>query len=303
MTEEGREQVLAEDDPQPSLWQRVRRVLLRWALILTGLYFVLAVFLYLFQSKLVFIPHRQLEGNPGGCGMPFEDLMLEAPDGLRIHAWHVPAHAESRGAVLFCHGNAGNISHRLESIRVFRNLGLDTLIFDYRGYGRSDGSPSEEGTYLDVEAAWRHLIEEKKVDPGRVVIFGRSLGGAVASHLAAARAPRALILESCFTSVPDMGAELYPWAPVRLLARIHYPTLEYVGRVGCPVLVIHSPDDEMIPYSHGRRIFRAAGEPKSFLKIRGSHNNGWFDSKSVYVDGLREFVLTHLPLKSDGADD
>ncbi len=288
-----------ENAARPSVWRRVRRVLIRWALILTGLYFVLSLFLYLFQSRLVYIPYRRLEGTPGGCGMPFEDVMLQASDGVKIHAWHVPAHAEARGTVLFCHGNAGNISHRLDSIRVFRNLGLNTLIFDYRGYGRSGGSPSEEGTYLDAEAAWKYLVEEKKVDPGRTVIFGRSLGGAVASHLAAARRPRALILESCFSSVPDLGADLYPWAPVRLLARIRYPTLEHVGRVGCPVLVIHSPDDETIPYSHGRRIFRAAGEPRSFLKIRGSHNSGWFDSKAVYVDGLREFILEHLPLKSD----
>jgi fermentation-respiration switch protein FrsA (DUF1100 family) len=171
--------------------------------------------------------------------------------------------------VLFCHGNAGNVSHRLDTLQFFRSLGLGTLIFDYRGYGRSDGSPSEKGTYRDAEAAWRHLVEQRQIPPERIVILGRSLGGAVAARLAADQRPGALVVESAFTSVPDLAARMFPVYPVHLLARIRYNTLKWIRRVHCPVLVVHSRDDEMIPFRHGRRLFEAAPEPKEFLELRG----------------------------------
>ena len=194
--------------------------------------------------------------------------------------------------VLFCHGNAGNMSHRLESIRVFHRLGLSTLIFDYRGYGQSEGKPTEQGTYLDAEAAWRYLVQRQEVDPAEVFVFGRSLGGAIAAWLARGHTPKALIMESTFTSVPDIAAHLYPYLPVRLLSRFHYNAVDYVRQVNCPVLIVHSRDDEMIPFSHGRRLFETANEPKEFLEIRGSHNEGFMTSADRYEEGLASFLST-----------
>jgi len=276
-----------------TFWATLRRIVVRWVLILTGLYFLFAILLYFFQSGLIFHPTRELVMTPGEAGMAFEDVALASADGAKLHAWWVPAAKESRGTVIFCHGNAGNISHRIDSIRIFRNLGLDTLIFDYRGYGKSAGSPSEAGIYADAEAAWKHVTETRKIGAERVLIFGRSLGGAVAAHLAANHKPRAVILESAFSSVPDMGRELYPWLP-RWLARYDFATAEYVTRVTSPLLSIHSPEDEIVPYALGRRVFDAATCEKTFLELSGGHNEGFMTSGRTYTDGLAKFVGGHF---------
>jgi fermentation-respiration switch protein FrsA (DUF1100 family) len=203
----------------------------------------------------------------------------------------VPARQE-RGVILFFHGNAGNISHRLDTLEIFHTLGLSTFIIDYRGYGQSEGRPSEQGTYLDAEAAWRYLVEQRQVPPERMIIFGRSLGGAVAAWLAQAHPPRALILESTFTSLPDMAATYLPFLPVRSLARFDYNTLARLPDIHCPVLVVHSPDDEVVPYSHGRQLFEAASEPKEFLELRGGHNEGFLISDN-YQAGLEAFIARY----------
>jgi fermentation-respiration switch protein FrsA (DUF1100 family) len=276
--------------PKPAnFWAKLRRIALRWVLILSGLYFLFAVLLYVFQSRLVFHPVKALVMNPGEAGMAYEDVELTASDGVGLHGWWVPAPGSSRGAVVFCHGNAGNISHRIDSIRIFRNLGLDTLIFDYRGYGRSGGSPSEGGLYRDAEAAWGHVTGERGTSPDRVLIFGRSLGGAVAAQLASRHSPRALILESTFSSIPDMGRELYPWLP-RRLARYEFAAAEYVKEVSCPLLVIHSAEDEIVPCELGRRVYDAATCRKRFLEISGGHNEGFMTSAGAYTDGLAGFI-------------
>jgi fermentation-respiration switch protein FrsA (DUF1100 family) len=276
------------------LWPRVRRILIRWTLILTGLYLVLVVLGYFLQAKLIFYPHKHLETDPRKHGMAFEDVKLLSDDGTELHAWWVPALGRSRGAVVFCHGNAGNISHRIDSLRIFRNMGLDTLIFDYRGYGRSKGSPSEDGFYRDADAAWRHVTLARAVKPERVLIFGRSLGGSVAAHLAAEHTPRALVLESAFSSIPDMGAEHYPLIP-RFLARYDFVTVEYVRGVKCPVLSVHSPQDEIVPFEQGKRVHQAAPDPKKFLEISGDHNNGFMLSAEKYTRGLGNFIDRYFP--------
>jgi len=257
-------------------------------------YLGLMLLLYLFQSRLVYFPTRTLEGTPGQFGMTFEDVALETSDGVKLHAWFVPA-PEGRGTVLFCHGNGGNISHRLPTLQTFRLMGLNTLIFDYRGYGRSEGSPDEEGTYRDAEAAWTWLVETKKIPPEGIVLFGRSLGGAVAARLAEMHAPAGLVLESTFTSLPDRGAELYWFLPVRLLSRYRYDTRKRLPKITCPVLIVHSPDDEIIPFAHGRRLFEAANEPKKFLEIRGGHNEGFLLSGPDYETPLAEFIRGCIP--------
>ena len=271
--------------------------------LLTGLaiiYLAMGVVLYLFQGSLVFLanlPGRALDATPADIGLPYEDAWITTADGERLHGWYVPADA-ARGALLFFHGNAGNISHRLESIAIFNRLGLDVLIVDYRGYGQSSGRPSEEGTYHDARAAWEYLRGERGVPPGRIVVFGRSLGGAVGAWLAAGlpedAAPAAVIVESSFTSGVDMARRLYPVYPARLLTRLKYPVVEYAARLRSPVLVVHSRNDEIIPFAMGRRLYEAAPQPKSFLELRGDHNAGFWISRDSYMRGLDAFLGTVL---------
>lgn len=265
--------------------------LFHWLAILGSGYLALVILTWLLQGCMIHFPVRALETTPADAGLAYEELYLTTADGERLHAWFLPAH-EARAVLLFFHGNAGNISHRLESLRIFHELGLEVLILDYRGYGRSSGSPSEKGLYRDAEAAYDYLTRERSVPPEQLLVFGRSLGAAVAAQLASERPVGGLILESGFTSVPDLGAELYPFLPVRLLARYDYDTGEALSKVEAPVLVIHSRDDDIIPFSHGRALFEAAPEPRQFLELEGDHNTGFLRSRERYVRGLEQFLKT-----------
>jgi fermentation-respiration switch protein FrsA (DUF1100 family) len=258
-------------------------------IIIAGAYLVFAGVIFVFQSHYVYYPEGELIADPSIIGLEFESVHFEAEDGVKLHGWFIPAD-DAKGVVLFCHGNAGNISHRLDSIKIFHRLGLDVFIFDYRGYGQSEGSPTEEGTYQDAEAAWRYLTETRQVEPSQVIIFGRSLGGAVAAWLAQSHQPGALILESTFTSLPEAAASHYPYLPLRFLLRFQYPTAEYLARIDCPVLIVHSRNDEIMPFSHGQRLFEMAGEPKEWLEISGTHNEGFITSGKLYEQGLEAFI-------------
>ena len=266
------------------------------ALTALGLYLGLMLLLYAMQSRLIHlpgVPGRELVATPADIGLDWDDVQLRTDDDVQLHGWYLPAPEDGPGyTVVFFHGNAGNISHRLDSLEIFHDLGLATLIIDYRGYGQSEGSPSEQGLYRDGRAAWDYLVEERDVDPAEIITFGRSLGAAVAARVAADRDVAGVILESAFTSAPDRGAELYPIFPVRQLARIHYPAREYVAEVEAPVLVVHSPDDEIIPIHHGRAIYEAAPEPRTFLEISGDHNTGFMRSGDTYTDGLADWLRT-----------
>jgi fermentation-respiration switch protein FrsA (DUF1100 family) len=264
-------------------------MILKYALLAAAIYGGLCLTLVLFQSRLVFLPSRTLAATPARIGFDYEEVWLQAPDGARIHGWFVP-HQKARGSLLFLHGNAGNIGDRLESIAIFHRLGLNILIIDYHGYGKSEGSPGEAESYADAETAWRYLVETRRIPAQKIVLFGRSLGGCVAAWLAARVAPAGLILESTFTSVPDMAAKIYPFFPVRLLARIRLDAKTSLASVRAPVLVIHSADDEIVPVAHGRALFDAAPEPKRFLELRGGHNDGFLVSREVYLAGLSEFM-------------
>ena len=262
-----------------------------WSIIgiIAAFYVGLSLLLFLFQSRFIFFPLRQIEATPAIIGLPYETVQFEAEDGVRLSGWFIPAE-EAKHVVLFFHGNAGNISHRLESIALFHRLGLSIFIIDYRGYGQSEGSPSEDGTYRDAAAAWQYLTEERNIATDQIIIFGRSLGGAVATWLAHNHPPKALIIESTFTSVPDMGVRQYPFLPIRLLARIHYNSLERIPQINVPILIVHSSEDEIIPYSHGQQLFQAANEPKRFLQLRGGHNEGFIISGQHYERALKAFI-------------
>jgi len=274
-----------------------------WKLLLLGAltYVALIIYLYVMQPKMLFypdMPGRRLTSTPGNIGLAYQDVELTTDDQVRLHGWYVPA-SKPRGVVLFFHGNAGNISHRLDSIRIFHDLDMDVLIIDYRGYGQSGGKITERGTYEDAEAAWRYLVEMRNIRAERIVIFGRSLGGSVAAWLASQHRPAALILESAFRSVPAMGKRFYPWLPVRLLSRYKYDTERYVRNVSGPVLVAHSRDDEIIPYEEGEKIYAAISGSREFLEMRGGHNDGFMVSSPAYERAIKSFIYKQLRRASD----
>jgi len=256
-------------------------------------YLFLVGFVYIRQGSMLYYPSREIEATPRNIGLDFKEITLKTKDGINISAWYIPAERE-RGVLLFCHGNAGNISHRLDSIRIFHDLNLSVLIFDYRGYGKSKGSPTENGTYLDAESAWDYLVNVRHVKPEKVILFGRSLGSAIAAETAIRRKAGAIIIESGFTSIPDLGAKFFPHLPVRLISRYHYSTIDKVSMLDIPKLFIHSRQDELIPFEQGIRLFEKASAPKEFLQITGSHNEGFLTSGRVYTEGLDSFITKHL---------
>jgi fermentation-respiration switch protein FrsA (DUF1100 family) len=313
-------------------------------------YGAVLVLVFVFQSQLVFFPGtgREVVVTPQSYGLGFETVEIRTTDGETLQAWWVPAEG-ARGTVLFFHGNAGNISHRLDYLRMFNRLRYSTLIVDYRGYGKSTGTPSEEGTYRDAEAAWDYLRHARLAQPRDVVIAGESLGAAVATRLAAEKSltpappsltpaplpsgegrleipfprrgeghgmgegegrleipfprmgeghgmgegPRAVVLFSTFTSATDLGAEVYWFLPVRLLSRIGYDNRENLKRIRAPVFIAHSRDDDIVPYAHGKRLYEAANEPKTFLEMRGGHNDGFIFTRPEWVAQLGAFLDRH----------
>jgi fermentation-respiration switch protein FrsA (DUF1100 family) len=268
--------------------------MLKFILVVAACYGLLVVVVYFMQGRMLYlsgVPGRTLTMTPTNVGMDYQDVSIETTDGVTLHGWFIAG--RSSQVLLFFHGNAGNISHRLDSIRQFQDLGLSVLIIDYRGYGQSEGRTTETGIYRDADAAWRYLIEGRGIVASDIVIFGRSLGASVASRLAAQQQPLALIVESSFTSVPDIAQDLYPWLPARWLSRLSHATRDYVRDVRCPVLVVHSRDDEIIPFHHGEAIFASANEPRTLLAIRGTHNDAFLQDERAYIGGLRTF-LTRL---------
>lgn len=267
--------------------------------IVLAVYVGLCLLLFFRQSSYVYYPDRQVGLTPAYLKIPFEDVRIETADGETLAGWYVDAANESSDpdkealTVLLCHGNGGDIGDRLMSVQAFRDLGLNVLLFDYRGYGDSTGQPSEEGTYADGLAAWEHLTIERGARPDRIVVFGRSLGAAVGTWLAQQVEPAVLVLESAFTSAPDMAGRMFPYLPVRLLCRFRYDTIARIGNVGCPVLVIHSVADEMVPFEHGKRLFDAAKEPKAMIETRGGHNDGGVEADAVFLQAFQSFLSEH----------
>ena len=250
--------------------------------------------LLLFETRFIYFPSRVHEATPAGLGLPCEEARLTAEDGVRLHGWFLPVRG-ARWTVLLSHGNAGNISHRLDrTLFLQTRLGASVLLYDYRGYGSSEGSPDEPGTYRDARAAYRYLVEQKQVPPARLVLFGESLGSAVSLDLALAHPAAALILEAPFTSVPDMARKtiFFPLAP---FVRTRYDNLEKVGRLRIPLLVLQGDHDEVVPLAQGRRLFEAAPGPKRFFAIPGAgHNDTFVVGGDAYWQAIADF-LAGLP--------
>jgi fermentation-respiration switch protein FrsA (DUF1100 family) len=258
-------------------------ILIEIGVVLLITYLALAAVLYVMQPKFLYYPVREVSGTPAELGLDFEDVVFKSADGLDLSGWYIPAKS-SKLTLLFCHGNGGNIGHRLDSIDIFHNLGLNCFIFDYRGYGDSRGKPSEEGTYLDAMAAYKWLTEERKTPAEDIVVFGRSLGGSIAAQLASKVEASALVVESAFTSYVDIGKEYYPYMPVRWFARFGYRTIDYIRDVRCPVMLIYSSSDEIVPFKFGLQLYEAANEPKEFIEIFGGHNDCFLASGEIYTE-------------------
>ncbi len=237
--------------------------------------------LYFMQPTFVYKPAREVSYTPDELGLDFDNVTLKTADGVQLSSWFVPAE-DSGLTVLFCHGNGGNIMHRLDSINILHNMGLNCFIFDYRGYGDSEGKPSEEGTYLDAMAAYEWLTKVRNIPANRIIILGRSLGASVAAQLAGKVKAMALIIESGFTSYVDMGRKFYPYMPVRWFASFSYRTVDYIRQVNCPTLIIHSRNDEIVPFEFGLELYEAANEPKRFVELFGSHNDSFLVSSDIY---------------------
>ena len=258
------------------------------------------------ERNRLYYPSRGISVIPQSLGMASEDVTLVTADGVRLHGWFIPAapfRASLKGktlvrgplasqnlTILFCHGNAGNISNRVDKAAVLHRLGLSVFLFDYRGFGKSEGSPSEQGTYLDADAAYRYLTETRKIPADRIVIHGESIGNGVAIETAVRHPSRALIVESAFTSIVGMGKTVLPHLPLEWFVTYRYDNLAKLPKVGRPVLVMHSRDDEVIPFEMGRALFEAAAEPKRFLELKGTHNDGYLDSGPAYPAAIRDFL-------------
>ena len=257
-------------------------------------YLAVVFLVFAAQAKLIYFPQttNKLAVTPEQIGLVYESIEIKTSDEETIHGWFVPV-SNAKGTVLFFHGNAGNISHRMDYIPMFQRLGYNLFMIDYRGYGQSSGSPTEAGTYLDAEAAWHYLTVDKNIAPSQIVLYGESLGGPIAAWLAAREEPGSLVLASTFTSVPSLAKTIYPFLPVSLIARYDYNTLESLASITAPILVMHSPQDEVVPFEHGEHLFEAASEPKQFLTLAGGHNTGFVFMREEWIIALRDFLDNH----------
>jgi uncharacterized protein len=275
-----------------------RRMLLSISFILISVWVLLSLLLYLFQPKFVYFPQSTIDYTPDMAGLPYEDIHLLTKDNVDIHGWFIPVKEASK-TLLFFHGNGGNISHRLESLKIFHELGLSVFIIDYRGYGQSEGTPSEQGTYQDAEVAWHYLTQTRGIADKDIIIFGRSMGGAIATWLASQHMPGLLMLESTFTSIADMGKHYYPYLPTQLLARIKYESIDRIGDIHYPVLIAHSQSDEIVPYALGQRLFEKVNSTKVFMELQGGHNDGFIVSGRTYIEGIKSFINAHTQRNSE----
>jgi fermentation-respiration switch protein FrsA (DUF1100 family) len=259
--------------------------------LLLGACLIMPLMLRWFEHSQVYHPSRVMDATGARLGRPFEDVYFRAQDGVELNGWFFPADTNSARAslvVLLCHGNGGNICHRLDMAQALLATGVGVFLFDYRGYGRSRGHPSEPGTYRDGEAAYRWL-ERKGFAAKNILLFGESLGGGVAAELASHLPAGGLILQSTFTCIADIGADLFPWLPVRRLAQIKYDTLSKLPLIKAPVLVMHSRGDRLIRFQHGQKNFAAANSPKLFCELVGEHNDPLTD-RAIFIAGFEKFL-------------
>ncbi|WP_330253959.1 alpha/beta hydrolase [Nocardia sp. NBC_00565] len=240
-------------------------------------------------NALTFMPDRQILQTPSILGMDYTELSIPTTDGETLHAWWLPAE-RSIGHILFAHGNAGNIGDRVPIYALLTQIGLDVLTFDYRGYGRSTGRPTEHGTYLDAHAARRVLLDQPGVDPDRLLYLGKSLGGGVLVELATEHPPAGLLLMSTFTGLRDAARSVYPFLPSPLVPDA-YPSLRRIRKLRAPILIMHGDQDELLPLRHAERLYTAAPEPKRLVVFPGAGHNDLIMSSGVsWIDVIRSWA-------------
>ncbi len=281
----------------------IKKALRVFVMPISGMYLILLILIiallaYLFypriESFFIFFPETHLDYTPDELHMAYKEVYFPSADGERLHGWFFPLKAECP-VILFCHGNAGNISHRLENVRLLLREKLQVFLFDYRGYGRSSGSPSERGIYLDGLAAYDYLAEKERIPQAQIIAFGRSLGAAVAIEISLKRGVRSLITESAFTSTREVARSTALFFPLSYLLPAHYSNLKKIGRVAVPKLVIHGKADEIIPFSMGMRLFEAAKAPKYFLPLEGAgHNDTFLVGGRSYFEAFARFAYTSV---------
>jgi fermentation-respiration switch protein FrsA (DUF1100 family) len=241
------------------------------------------------EDSLIYFPSVYPDGYWNPAGLDFEDARFEAADGTKLHGWYVPT-ANPRAVILFAHGNAGNLSHRFEILEMLNRLKVSVLIFDYRGYGRSEGSPSEAGVLQDARAARRWLAERAGVSESQIVLLGESLGGSVLVDLAATDGARALVLQNTFTSLADVAKFHYPWLPIKMLIRSQFDSLAKIGRFHGPLLQFHGDADTIIPFALAERLYAAANQPKRLVVIPGGDHNDPLSPR--FYQAFDEFIKT-----------
>ena len=265
----------------------------RISLVILIFSFFIFAYLRYFETRGIYYPTKEIILTPTNAGLKYEDVVFTTENDLRLNGWFIPSQ-NPRGSLIFCHGNAGNISHRIEIIEIFNKLNLNVFIFDYRGYGKSQGSPSEQGLYQDAQAAYKYLLSRRDIDKEAIVVYGKSIGANVAIDLASKVNAAALISESGFTSAYEMGRRLFPYLPIKWIITTKFDALAKIKDITTPKLIIHSRDDEIIPFKLGRRLFEAAAEPKEFYQMQGTHNEAVFLAKQEYSLNLDHFLSKYL---------
>ncbi|PKD43150.1 alpha/beta hydrolase [Rhodohalobacter barkolensis] len=256
---------------------------------LGGIYLFLIIILYLFQGQMLFLPEKEHFRSPQSLGLDAEDVLVETEDGLKIHGWYF-SQSESDFVVVLSHGNAGNISGRLEIAEMLLDLGISVLMYDYRGYGKSEGRPSEKELYNDIDSVIGFLTERMDYKESQIILYGRSLGGAVSAYGAANHTVGGLVLDSAFKDIKSMASDIYPIVPT-FLVRLNFSTINFLNSIeNTPLLILHSRDDEIVGFHHGEELYEAASEPKKFVPLRGGHNDLFFTSNNTIKRSWQEFL-------------
>ena len=264
-------------------------------LFLTVFFFSIFGYLYFryFEVKSIYFPTKQIEFYPKDIDLDYEEISFNTKDNVSLNGWFIPG-KRPRATLIFCHGNAGNISNRLEFIRLFNSINLNIFIFDYRGYGKSKGSPNEKGTYLDVRAAYEYVCSRDDVDKNKVIVYGESLGGAVAIDLAKDQEDlMALITFGSFSSTKDMAKAVYPFLPIWFMVSMKYDNISKVKDIKIPKLIAHGANDEIVPFKQGEALFKEAANPKEFLVLRGGHNDAILIEQGEFLKKVDEFLTKY----------
>ncbi len=249
---------------------------------------VLFCFVRFIEKKSLYFPLGKIEATPQDIDLEYEEVYISTKDGARVSCWYIPSRSP-RATFLFSHGNGGNISHRLEKIKIFNALDVNVLIFDYRGYGMSKGSPSEEGLYLDAEAVYNYLVNSKKIPAHEIIAYGESLGGAVIIDLASRHKLGGVIIEGGFTSIRDMAKKYFPFVP-SFVYKTRFDSYAKIRKIKAPALHFHSINDEIVPFRLGKKLFDNAPGPKEFVELQGGHNDAFLISRDVFIENIDSFV-------------